>query len=85
MNIAGTRINEPIIKVRHSGLKLVEPDAPHRKKMRMCPVCQKGVLLVRREPSPSFKMLAEDHCTLCGQRFEFLDIEEMRNNDWAPK
>ncbi len=42
-----------------------------------CPTCTGGVLTMHRH-AESLELLAEDLCTLCGQRIVYLDIERVR-------
>lgn len=46
-----------------------------------CPVCRDGLLLVKRDQGATNKLLAEDNCIACGQRFIYTDIEELRQED----
>lgn len=71
--LAGTNIEEEPIKVRHADLKRDDPRSVIHKFRSTCPVCKSGVLLGRRD-GKTFEILAEDNCTLCGQRFIYTDL-----------
>ena len=71
--LSGININKESIKVKHSELERTD-DSIHRSS---CPVCKEGTLLVRRD-FDSFEIEADDHCILCGQKFIYSDIDEMR-------
>jgi predicted metal-dependent HD superfamily phosphohydrolase len=58
---------EPL-KVRHADL---EPMSDSRFRRR-CPTCREGALLVRRDQE-TFALINVDMCTLCAQRFIYLD------------
>lgn len=72
----GININKITMNVLHKNLKRVEES----EWKRICPACNKGLLLVLRNLE-TFKLEKIDHCILCGQRVEYLDIEEMRQRD----
>jgi hypothetical protein len=63
------------IKVRFRGLKPHELGG-HKS---VCPCCVEGLLLVSRDPR-TLELLPWDCCTLCGQEFVYLDIEDVREN-----
>lgn len=63
---------EPI-KVRHKSLKRSSDESMFRS---VCPVCEKGRLMMRRNISNGMTLQKDDNCTLCGTRFEYTDIEE---------
>lgn len=46
-----------------------------------CPLCPDGVLLVKRDQGATLKFLAEDNCISCGQRFIYIDIDQMRDQE----
>jgi hypothetical protein len=48
----------------------------------VCPFCTEGRLLCVRNPV-TFVLEHQDVCTLCGQRVEYEDIDDMRDRDWA--
>ena len=60
------------IGVRHSELEVASDNSTFR---RLCVVCLEGVLPTQR--NDNFKLLAKDHCLLCGQQYRYLDINEM--------
>jgi len=45
-------------------------------------VCNKGMMLVRRDPG-MFELQAEDNCIHCGQQYRYLDIKELRQGPRA--
>ena len=69
--------NEPRRVVKHADLERVSPESIFRSG---CPHCKIGILLVGRH-ARTFELLAEDRCILCGQLFEYSDIEEMRQKE----
>ncbi len=66
-------IDKKPIKVKHSELKRTD-DSSFRS---ACPRCFEGTLLVQRD-FDSFEIKADDYCILCGQKFIYSDIDEMR-------
>jgi hypothetical protein len=73
-DIAGINIIKPIVRVKHSELERSDDVSDYRSK---CPECKEGTLLMRRNPV-TFVLDKEDMCALCGQRFEYTDIDEIR-------
>ena len=71
MNV-GENFNKEILKVKHSELQRVG-DSIYRS---LCPICRKGILLMQRN-KVTFKLSNYDNCVLCGQRFEYIDIESI--------
>ncbi|MHA1469721.1 MAG: hypothetical protein ACTSSP_04075 [Candidatus Asgardarchaeia archaeon] len=72
---SGVNINEPAVEVKHAELKrLAHTESLFRSE---CPVCKIGVLLVRRDQE-TLEITAEDMCILCGQKFVYVDIEDLR-------
>lgn len=63
-------LDEPYRIVRHSDLKRANDESPFRS---VCPVCEKGVLLVRRWAGGALGSV--DNCTWCGQMFFYTDEE----------
>lgn len=61
-----------IIKVKHAELKRVSSESDFKS---VCPVCDEGMLLMRRDPS-SLHLCKDDNCVLCGTRFEYTDLED---------
>jgi len=47
----------------------------------VCPVCHKGLLLVRRHQE-TLIFEEYDSCVLCGQRIRYLDINNLRKRNW---
>jgi len=62
---------EPV-SVPHKLLKRASEDSDFRS---ICPVCEDGHLMMRRDPS-TLKLQKNDNCTQCGTRFIYEDIEE---------
>jgi len=75
--VEAINIDKEPIEVKHSELERADDNSSFRSD---CPVCKDGVLLVQRDQS-NFKLLAEDHCVLCGQKFIYSDIEELRERE----
>lgn len=49
---------------------------------RDCPFCESGLLLVGRDRG-TLELEEVDGCIGCGQRVRYLDIEKVREGDWA--
>jgi uncharacterized protein (DUF983 family) len=60
--------------VNHADLERFGDESDYRSK---CPVCKEGILLVERDPVEGH-LKAKDLCRTCGQRFIYIDIEQMR-------
>jgi hypothetical protein len=73
-NLEGVNINKPCIPVKHSDLTRV--GGSHYKSI--CPTCKEGFLLIYRNWD-DFTLERLDRCILCGQQYEYLDIEDLRN------
>jgi hypothetical protein len=58
-----------VIEVRHADLTKLSDESDFKVD---CPVCVRGVLLVRRNPE-TFNLMAQDNCCFCGQRFRYTD------------
>lgn len=69
--------HKPLIKVRHQDLILFDPTNSQYK--TNCPVCENGILPMRRDPDKDFQLEASDMCLGCGQHFRYTDIRRMRN------
>jgi hypothetical protein len=65
-------ITKSPINVKHKDLKRYG-DSRFKSK---CPECDEGMLLVYRDPQ-TFKLLANDICIFCGQKFIYTDIDEL--------
>ncbi len=74
-NLAGINIQKPIIRIPHSKLER-SGDSIFKSK---CPECKEGILLMWRD-SDFFKLEDGDMCILCGQRFIYLDIDDIGRN-----
>ena len=72
--LTGINIKKPTIQVNHKDLKRYGDDNCRS----VCPKCEKGVLLVGRN-SKTFKLQKYDNCILCGQQYEYMDIDELRS------
>lgn len=70
---AGINLNKPVIHIKHQDLQR-DSDSPFRS---TCPICKKGVLLVRRDQC-TLKLIGEDRCILCGQAFIYDDIATLK-------
>jgi len=78
-NLTASRINVSPIHVKHSELGRTASNSAYRSE---CPMCEVGLLLVMRDDE-TFKLKAEDRCLLCGQKFVYDDIDEMREKDFV--
>ena len=67
--------NNEILKVRHSQLERADNKNIYRSK---CIKCEKGILLIMRNKD-TFLLEEFDICISCGQKYEYLDINELRN------
>jgi hypothetical protein len=70
--LLGINLNKPVLKIKHSELKRIENDSPHKS---YCPACKEGFLLMRRHPK-SMMLSNIDNCLLCGQVIEYIDIPD---------
>ena len=64
-------IDRPLLKVNHADLER----AGESRFKSVCPVCEEGTLMVRRNP-PNMEISKYDNCVLCGQRFMYKDLGE---------
>ena len=71
--LAGCNMDKPIVEVKWSELELVQSGQYKSE----CPVCKKGMLLIGRDKE-TFELQELDMCILCGQKFRYLDIEDLR-------
>ena len=71
--LIGKNIKAPVKKVKYSALSRADQGGYKS----ICPECGKGLLLMIRDPNRGFKLKAEDYCVLCGQRYEYMDIDEL--------
>ena len=78
----GSNIFASVIEVIHFRLNPASKEP--NKWASECPICKEGELGVRRDPK-TYLLQEYDNCLLCGQPVKYLDIEEMRENDWAGK
>jgi len=60
------------IRLKHSSLRRVG-DSMFKSE---CPKCREGTLPVTRDQK-TLKVIAEDYCLLCGQRFIYTDFERI--------
>ena len=74
--LAGVNIRKPAVAVKHSSLTRFG-DSAYKS---VCPVCKEGILPVGRDPR-SFELQEYDRCFLCGQQFQYLDIEQLRRKE----
>ena len=75
--LAGINIDKPCRQVRHGDLTRTDSEVWYRSD---CPVCHEGVLPVCRDQE-TFQLERFDRCLLCGQQFEYTDIEELRKGE----
>jgi hypothetical protein len=66
-------IHAPIMKVAWGQLKKDDYEHYYR---RQCPVCENGLLLVRRHYD-TFEIEHFDRCISCGQQVEYTDFDEV--------
>lgn len=71
---------KPVIPVYWSQLRPVT----EKSYKRDCPFCENGLFLVGRDRG-MLELEEIDGCISCGQRVLYLDIEKMRERDWAHK
>lgn len=71
--VVGCNLKEPIMKVKHSELSRISENSAYKSE---CPKCETGMLVTLRDKA--FQIKKFDHCLLCGQRFEYLDIDDLR-------
>jgi hypothetical protein len=76
--IGGRKMTEEVIAVYWSRLKPVQRSTYKRE----CPFCEDGLFLVGRERG-MLELEEIDGCISCGQKVRYLDIEKMRERDWA--
>lgn len=70
--VYASNLRAPVLDVRHAQLERSD-DSPYRS---VCPMCHEGLLLMRRDPQ-TFILQDTDICCSCGQRFKYIDIEEV--------
>lgn len=68
--LLAVNVNKPRLLVKHSELELLSNDSAYR---CQCPACERGVLLMMRDPN-TFMLLSVDRCLLCCQEVEYTDI-----------
>jgi hypothetical protein len=68
-------LDEPTVDVKHSELKRFGQSMYTSE----CPKC-KGLLLVGRD-STTFELQEYDRCVLCGQKYRYLDIKDLRKKE----
>jgi hypothetical protein len=66
----GCRVGLPVIRVKHSDLKLYSDTSAYR---ACCPLCTDGLLLVCRDPKQDYQLSRRDCCIVCGQVFYYTD------------
>jgi hypothetical protein len=71
-DVVGINATKPCITVKHS--ELIHIDNSHYR--RECPQCKQGTLSVIRNWN-TFELEEFDRCVLCGQQFQYLDIDEL--------
>ena len=62
--------HRPMLRVKYSDLRRYMDG----KFASICPTCDEGLLLVRRDEK-TFKLMRYDHCTLCAQQVYYTDNE----------
>lgn len=76
---SGANRNAPVLEVEHFQLT---PSGDPNTFRSQCPACVEGNLCVRRN-SQTMQIEELDNCLLCGQAVKYLDIEQLRQRDWA--
>lgn len=71
--------DKPIIQIEHFNLNPADEIHPN-KWASDCPICGTGILFVNRH-FKTFELQEFDRCVSCMQRFQYLDIEDMRRKD----
>jgi len=79
-NMLPANLEKEAIKVKHADLQRLK-DCESRFR-RQCPVCKEGILFVTRS-SHTFLIAEDDTCVLCGQRYVYEDVEDLRKGDWG--
>lgn len=74
-SLSGVNVGKPIIELNHKDLKRLNNESTFKS---VCPVCNKGILLVRRHQE-TMNISNMDNCILCGQQFKYLDIEDNKH------
>ena len=77
----GANLSKPVISVFWSRLQPIDDNSIFR---RECPFCQEGILPVTRDTT-TLVILPTDRCLYCGQRVNYLDIDEIRKFDGGVK
>jgi hypothetical protein len=67
----GRKCEFPVMRVAHADLKRIG-ESVHSSQ---CPECTPGTLVMQRDPA-SLKLMPEDACLHCGQRFVYTDVVE---------
>jgi hypothetical protein len=70
-------IKKPPIQVFHKNLMRLSETSYYKS---VCPVCEKGTLLVERDLN-TLILQEYDYCNSCGQHFQYMDIQEMRKKE----
>ena len=68
-----------VMHVNHADLEKAD-DKPSLR--RVCPVCNIGLLVMRRDPV-TYVLSEHDNCLLCGQPVVYDDIAQVRAADWV--
>lgn len=71
--LLGTNIDKPVMVVNHGDLERLGGDDTHQKSV--CPECKHGILVMMRDPI-TFKFRNFDSCTLCGQQYQYADVQD---------
>jgi DNA-directed RNA polymerase subunit RPC12/RpoP len=70
--IATCNIGKDCICVNHSDLQRYSLTSIHKS---VCPACKDGILMMQRDPQ-TMRLLPRDRCILCGQEYEYTDLEK---------
>jgi len=70
--LAGINIDKPVMMVLHTNLNR-SGDSLYRSE---CPVCLKGVLLMKRDQE-TLQLEEHDNCILCGQRVFYEGLNDL--------
>lgn len=70
-------LTNAMLPVQHA---LLAPFTEPERMARECPVCEVGLLLVRRDHR-TMEISEFDRCCLCGQPVQYTDVVDLRKRD----
>lgn len=77
MDYTGCNVKTPVMYVMHHQMKRRLPQLIYQSHCARCP---EGQLLVHF--GEDFAPLPEDTCTVCGQRYHYMDVSEIGKEIW---